>query len=205
MNDPITFVLELFWVIGWNGFPKKHWYKGAIFAGGSCINSVFESLICISRGSKAQLGVLFLYSRDLFFSGFILLKYSCLNWGLLQQSLPECFHSTSPKIKLSRKRSKYIASIFLTDIMKAPHIIQSTLICKNISQETNDSKDFFSGVYESPYFTKLLIASYLIGVISCIGLNFVVWFERSGGAGHYRTLVNQLTSFNLDQVQVLNK
>ena len=24
MNDPITFVLELFWVIGWNGFPKKN-------------------------------------------------------------------------------------------------------------------------------------------------------------------------------------
>ena len=89
--------------------------------------------------------------------------------------------------------------------MKAPHIIQSTLICDNISKENNDSTDFFLGVYESPYFTKLLIATYIIDVISCIGLNFVVWFERSGGAGHYRTLVNQLTSFNLDQVQVFNK
>ena len=28
----------------------------------------------------------------------------------------------------------------------------------------------------------------------------MIWFERSGHAGHYRTLVNQLVSFNLEQV-----
>ena len=31
-------------------------------------------------------------------------------------------------------------------------------------------------------------------------LMLVIWFERSGHAGHYRTLVNQLVSFNLEQV-----
>ena len=31
----------------------------------------------------------------------------------------------------------------------------------------------------------------------------MIWFERSGHAGHYRTLVNQLVSFNLEQVDTL--
>ena len=66
--------------------------------------------------------------------------------------------------------------------------------------KNKDFDDFFLGVYESPYVTWLLLVCYIICLIACLSLNFVIWFERSGMAGHYRTLVNQLTSFNPDQV-----
>ena len=44
------------------------------------------------------------------------------------------------------------------------------------------------------FFTQIIafFASLLIGVI--------IHFERSGEAGHFRTLVNRLVTFNLDQV-----
>lgn len=42
---------------------------------------------------------------------------------------------------------------------------------------------------------------YGAGLIGCVGLGFVSWFERTGRAGPHRTLINRLVSFNLDQVQ----
>ena len=38
------------------------------------------------------------------------------------------------------------------------------------------------------------------GVPLILGLLLITHFERSGNAGQFRTLVNQLVSFNLDQV-----
>ena len=36
-------------------------------------------------------------------------------------------------------------------------------------------------------------------MLSCFGLCLVAWFERSGQAGPYRTLINQLVSHKLEQ------
>ena len=66
--------------------------------------------------------------------------------------------------------------------------------------EENKDQDFFAGIYQRPYMRLSIILTYALAVLSMVGLGFVLWFERSGQAGHYRTLVNQLISFNLDQV-----
>ena len=68
-----------------------------------------------------------------------------------------------------------------------------------IDEEDKD-QDFFAGLYESPYFKLSMTLTYGVALICMVGLGFVLWFERSGQAGQYRTLVNQLSSFNLDQV-----
>ena len=61
-------------------------------------------------------------------------------------------------------------------------------------------KDFFENVYSDPILNKCMIAVYLFGFIGCAGLILVLWFERSGLAGPYRTLVNQLASQNIVKV-----
>lgn len=60
--------------------------------------------------------------------------------------------------------------------------------------------DCFAGVFENPWIKAAMFSLYLFGILGCFGLKFIVWFERSGQAGHYRTLVNQLNSFNLDHM-----
>ena len=60
--------------------------------------------------------------------------------------------------------------------------------------------DSFSQVYANQLLNRFMIVLYIIGLFGCLGLSLVSWFERSGQAGPYRTLVNQLVSINLDQV-----
>ena len=73
----------------------------------------------------------------------------------------------------------------------------------NISHVKNE--DHFKGVYEMPILNWSMIGIYLLGLISCTGLRLVSWFERSGQAGPYRTLVNQLMSITLDKVRSLKR
>ena len=40
---------------------------------------------------------------------------------------------------------------------------------------------------------------YSLGLLACVGLGMMIWFERSGQAGPYRTLVNQLVSYRIEQ------
>ena len=84
--------------------------------------------------------------------------------------------------------------------------INETLDCY-ISDQDNDNddqnaiqKDFFENVYSDSLLNGCMIAVYLFGFIGCAGLILVLWFERSGLAGPYRTLVNQLASQNIVQV-----
>ena len=63
-----------------------------------------------------------------------------------------------------------------------------------------DEKDAFAGVYENLYLKLAFVFSYILVVICGLLLGFVIWFERSGQAGHFRTMVNQLTTFMFDQV-----
>ena len=68
--------------------------------------------------------------------------------------------------------------------------------------ETNFSDDYFADLYSDPKLQIAFFLNYWIGWIGVVGISFVTWFERSGQAGQFRTLVNQLVSLNLDQVSL---
>ena len=65
-----------------------------------------------------------------------------------------------------------------------------------------EDEDFFEGIFEDWTIKSLMIIFHLISLGSVGGLMLILWFERSGRAGQYRTLVNQLASFNIEQVSV---
>ena len=69
-----------------------------------------------------------------------------------------------------------------------------------IIPESNVKQDFFHGVFESTSMKFLVLGTYGFGTLGIIGLLTIVHFERSGNAGQFRTLVNQLVSFILCQV-----
>lgn len=58
-------------------------------------------------------------------------------------------------------------------------------------------QDFFDEVYKEPWIKAIVIVSYLCSLFGLSGLALLVSFERSGLAGQYRTLVDQLTSLNI--------
>lgn len=66
----------------------------------------------------------------------------------------------------------------------------------NFTIETE--KDHFEEVYSDVILNLISFGVYLIGTLSCIGLCYASWYEKSGQAGQFRTLVNQLVSHNLD-------
>lgn len=63
-------------------------------------------------------------------------------------------------------------------------------------------EDYFKDVYDNPWINRTIVGLYFGGFVSIIGLIFVVWFERSGQAGPYRTLINQLVIFNIESVRI---
>ena len=63
-----------------------------------------------------------------------------------------------------------------------------------------ENVDYFSNVYEDPFIKFTLLLSYLLSYLNILPAGLVIWFERSGRAGQFRTLINQLASFSLDQV-----
>ena len=70
----------------------------------------------------------------------------------------------------------------------------------HILNQNGTQKDFFENVYSDPIVNGCMIAVYIFGFLGCAGLILVLWFERSGLAGPYRSLVNQLVSQNIIQV-----
>lgn len=71
----------------------------------------------------------------------------------------------------------------------------------NLVSETG--QDFFAGVYDNTGLKMVAAVTYIFAGLSYFALFQVASFERSGEAGHYRTLVNQLMSFNIDAVRNL--
>lgn len=72
-----------------------------------------------------------------------------------------------------------------------------------ISFETNDTvmeEDFFVGVYNDKVAVWSLVIVYIIGLVGMIGIVLIIWFERSGEAGPFRTLINQLVTHNYEAV-----
>ena len=63
-----------------------------------------------------------------------------------------------------------------------------------------DEVDFFEEVYSEPILKWIMVGFYFLGFFAIVGLGIVTWFERSGEAGPYRTLINRLTSNNIEMV-----
>ena len=63
--------------------------------------------------------------------------------------------------------------------------------------------DFFEDGFSSPWLKSSIVLAHLINWLSNGGLCFIVWFEVTGRAGPYRTLVNKLVSFLIIQVSTL--
>ena len=61
-------------------------------------------------------------------------------------------------------------------------------------------EDYYKQAYASPCMNWCMFTTYLLGLVGCGGLALVSWFERSGQAGPYRSLINRLVSHNMDQV-----
>ena len=91
------------------------------------------------------------------------------------------------------KMSKTLTNIFLVD-----ENINSSQILSATKEE-----DFFRGIYEKQIVSWSMRITYFLGLFGCIALRFIIWFERSGQAGNFRTLVNQLVSYNLEQVRYI--
>ena len=60
-----------------------------------------------------------------------------------------------------------------------------------------ETDDIFQELFDNKIINYSLICLYFLGLLSCLGLSFVIWFEISGQAGHFRTLLNQLVSYKL--------
>lgn len=67
----------------------------------------------------------------------------------------------------------------------------------------NESTDFFANVYDLPMIKIALAAIYMFAGVSFFALYNVASFERSGQAGQFRTVVNQLMSFTIDGVSII--
>ena len=63
-----------------------------------------------------------------------------------------------------------------------------------------DPGDYFEPIFGSIFVKLCFFFTYMIGLVAAMFIGVVIHFERSGQAGHFRTLVNQLVTFNLDQV-----
>ena len=72
-----------------------------------------------------------------------------------------------------------------------------------LSKINKDTSDFFEDGFSSPWLKSSMVLVHLITCLSNGGLGFVVWFEVTGRAGPYRTLVNKLASFLIIQVSTL--
>ena len=66
-----------------------------------------------------------------------------------------------------------------------------------------DTSDFFEDGFSSPWLKFSMVLAHLVNLLSNGGLCFVVWYEVTGRAGPYRTLVNKLVSFPIIQVSTL--
>lgn len=59
------------------------------------------------------------------------------------------------------------------------------------------SDDVFEGIYSNLTVNIIMVFLYFTGLAFCFGIALIIWFEKSGQAGPYRTLINQLVSCRL--------
>lgn len=78
--------------------------------------------------------------------------------------------------------------------------VNFTLMKNCSAKDLIENSDFFEGVFEGFQFKFWSLVTYLFITLCVAALVFVSYFERSGQAGHYRTLLNQLLTLNIDQM-----
>ena len=61
--------------------------------------------------------------------------------------------------------------------------------------QTEEKGDFFASIFANPVLNGLALAIHIFGYIGVFGFITVIWYEVSGLAGPYRTMVNRLISF----------
>ena len=83
--------------------------------------------------------------------------------------------------------------------------MESTLLSYTHNFTIEDEVDFFEEVYSEPILKWIIVGFYFLGFFAIVGLGIVTWFERSGEAGPYRTLINRLTSNNIEMVSSHSK
>ena len=71
---------------------------------------------------------------------------------------------------------------------------------QTFEEEAND-EDFYKELFTDPFLNWSTLVLYLLGLVICGILGIVSKFERSGLAGPYRTVINRLISFIIDQVR----
>lgn len=98
-------------------------------------------------------------------------KHARAQISLWEQEVLLCLKITSI---LYRRMDKTLQEVFL--------LSNSTL------KEYEIVSDHFEGVYSNPLVNAFCLILYLVGLMACFGLALVVWFEKSGQAGPYRTL-----------------
>ena len=104
-----------------------------------------------------------------------------------------------------------LSEIFAVSIMSHQALILTNFSISYQNQSDNDqlyeinkdTSDFFEDGFSSPWLKSSMVLVHLITCLSNGGLGFVVWFEVTGRAGPYRTLVNKLASFLIIQVSTL--
>ena len=74
------------------------------------------------------------------------------------------------------------------------------LLNENINISHHRVDDYFNEVFSIPIINWTAILIWLLGLVSCVFLKIVSWFEKTGQAGPFRTLVNRLFSCIIDQV-----
>jgi hypothetical protein len=67
-------------------------------------------------------------------------------------------------------------------------------------KETFKNDDHFKDLFSNTPLNWVALAVYFLGFVCCGLLGMVSYFERSGLAGPYRPVINQMTSFAIDQV-----
>lgn len=75
---------------------------------------------------------------------------------------------------------------------------------KSLDDLDHNFFDDFKDLFKTQWLNWSMLALYLSGLASCVGLGLVSWYERTGRAGPHRTLVNRLVSMILDQVRTSN-
>ena len=66
--------------------------------------------------------------------------------------------------------------------------------------EDTENENAFQGLYKRPDIRTAMFMTYMVTLCGISGLAFIHWFERSGQAGHYRTVINQLGNQRLSVI-----
>ena len=70
--------------------------------------------------------------------------------------------------------------------------------------EPAEKVDYFEPLFGNFWYKAGVLILCLITIFGMLGILIIIWFERSGQAGPYRTVVNQLVSLAFVQVQGSN-